>query len=203
MDFTESDSAPRGDLPKPPGFSESSSLDTVRRAPCNRTRPGLSRRVPRTGPRGCQEGTGGPDTAQAEEGEGALLVTWKELHDDGLHARTPLGPPPMRPQLGVRRVLIPCAVDEREWCAHILDNDHLLRHLQPHQVGLHRQHRCTYCTYPPTDTDMPPPAASSPWAACPAPHDPTSLSLVLCQRSCASRIPRCPWPTRPACSATR
>lgn len=151
MDFTESDSAPRGDLPKPPGFSESSSLDTVRRAPCNRTRPGLSRRVPRTGPRGCQEGTGGPDTAQAEEGEGALLVTWKELHDDGLHARTPLGPPPMRPQLGVRRVLIPCAVDEREWRAHILDNDHLLRHLQPHQVGLHRQHRCTYCTYPPTD----------------------------------------------------
>ena len=29
MDFTESDSAPRVELPKPPGFSESSSHDTV------------------------------------------------------------------------------------------------------------------------------------------------------------------------------
>ena len=47
----------------------------------------------RTGPCGCQEGTGGPDTAQAAEGKGALLLTWKELHDDSLHARTPLGPP--------------------------------------------------------------------------------------------------------------
>ena len=37
MDFTDSDNAPRGELPKPPGFSESSSHDTVRRAPCIRT----------------------------------------------------------------------------------------------------------------------------------------------------------------------
>merc|ERR1719263_2213292 len=72
----------------------------------------------RTGTCGCQEGTRKPDTAQAAEGKGALLLTWKELHDDSLHA-----------------------LDEREWRAHILDNDHLLRHLQPHQVGLHRQHR--------------------------------------------------------------